>query len=128
MKQLILYCICGGLGVLSDMIVFYLAIMFGIGYQWANAGGYLAGTLVSFVLNRKITFAMPDQIIRRLVLFLAVAATGYLASALLLWILVDLTRIDAVYAKVLTLPLVVILQFTLNRWITFRKPRPATSV
>jgi putative flippase GtrA len=89
----------------------------------ANAAGYLAGTLVSFVLNRKITFGVRDQVVRRLALFLGVAAMGFLTSALLLWLLVDVLAIEARYAKLLTLPVVVVLQFSLNRWITFRQSR-----
>lgn len=119
MMQFLLYCICGGIGVTSDYLVYYAAITFGIWYQAANVLGYLTGTLVSFFLNRKITFAVHDQLVRRLAIFLGVAFVGFLASALLLWLLVDFMSIDAKIAKALTLPVVVALQFSLNRRITF---------
>jgi putative flippase GtrA len=48
----------------------------------------------------------------------------YLASAALLWLLVEFGGLHGAIAKGLTLPLVVALQFTLNRRITFR---PATA-
>lgn len=117
--QFILYCLCGGLGVATDYVIYFLSVTQGAWYQTANILGYLAGTLVSFLLNRIITFGMRDQVLRRLFLFLGVASIGYLASAALLWMLVDLISVDARWAKVLTLPLVVILQFYLNRRITF---------
>jgi putative flippase GtrA len=120
MQQFILYCLCGGTGVLSDYAVFWLSVNGGLWYQAANLLGYLAGTLVSFALNRIITFGKRDRVLQRLTMFLTVAAVGFGASALMLWVLVDLMQMDPRIAKLLTLPMVVVLQFTLNRRLTFK--------
>jgi putative flippase GtrA len=118
--QFFLYCLCGGIGVSTDYAVFYGAIMGGMWYQYANGLGYLAGTLMSFALNRIFTFGMRDRTLQRLAMFLMVASIGFAASALLLWLLVDLANVDARIAKLITLPMVVVLQFSLNRRITFK--------
>lgn len=117
--QFLLYCICGGIGVSTDYAIYYLAFTNGMWYQGANGLGYLAGTLMSFTLNRVFTFGMRDRVLQRLFLFLSVAALGFAASALLLWILVQWMQLDPRVAKLLTLPMVVVLQFALNRRITF---------
>lgn len=117
--QFLLYCLCGGVGVTTDYGIFYLAISAGMWYQGANALGYLAGTLISFTLNRIFTFGVRDRVLQRLASFLAVAAVGFSASALLLWLLVTYAHLDARIAKLLTLPMVVLLQFSLNRRLTF---------
>ncbi len=109
--QFILYCLCGGLGVSSDYAVFWLATHNEVGYQLANLMGYATGTLVSFTLNRIITFQMHDRVVQRLLMFLSVAAVGLSASALMLWVLIDLFQANAQVAKLLTLPMVVVLQF-----------------
>jgi putative flippase GtrA len=119
--QLLLYCICGGIGVTADYFVYYSALTFGVWYQTANIFGYLSGTLVSFFLNRKITFGIRDKLAYRLAMFLGVAAIGFSVSAVMLWFLVDLMLVDARIAKLLTLPVVVIIQFSMNRRITFFK-------
>lgn len=121
LKQFILYCICGGTGVASHLALYYVALYFAMQYQLANALGYLCGTLVSFFLNRLITFGVVDKTGQRLLLFLLVAGSGYLASAALLWLLVDVVRLPKFWALVPTLPVVVALQFGLNRKFTFRK-------
>lgn len=118
--QFLLYCLCGGIGVTTDYLIYYSALSFGLWYQTANVLGYLSGTLVSFFLNRKITFAVHDKLARRLAIFLGVAAIGFSASALMLWVLVDLTLVDAKIAKLFTLPVVVLIQFFMNRQITFK--------
>lgn len=119
MQQFLLYCLCGGLGVSTDYAVYYLSYSAGLWYQGANGLGYLAGTLLSFTLNRVFTFGMRDRVLQRLGLFLAVAAVGYSASAALLWALVQFAHLDPRVAKLVTLPMVVVLQFALNRRITF---------
>ena len=125
MMQFLLYCFCGGLGVSMDYGVFWLSIQSGLWYQLANALGYLAGTLLSFALNRIITFQMRDRVLQRLAIFLGVAGTGFGVSALLLWGLVQLLSIDPLIAKLITLPVVVVLQFSLNRRLTFKSSSPS---
>jgi len=117
--QFLLYCLCGGIGVSTDYLIYYSALTFGLWYQAANVLGYLSGTLVSFFLNRKITFAVHDKLVRRLTMFLGVAAIGFSASAVMLWVLVDVMVLDAKIAKLFTLPVVVLIQFFMNRRITF---------
>jgi putative flippase GtrA len=119
--QFLLYCICGGISVCLDYSIYYLLFSFGVWYQIANIGGYLCGTLLSFFLNRKITFNIRDKVVSRLFLFLLVASIGFLTSALMLWFLISMVSIEPRVAKLLTLPVVVLIQFLLNRKITFKK-------
>lgn len=122
--QFLLYCLCGGIGVTADYFVYHAVLTFGVWYQAANVFGYLFGTLVSFFLNRKITFGVRDKLAHRLAMFLGVAAIGFSASAVMLWLLVDIMSVDARVAKLLTLPVVVIIQFAMNRRITFGENTP----
>lgn len=120
MIQFLLYCFCGGMGVLSHLAVYGMALRLGMEYQYANAVGYVCGTLLSFFLNRVITFGVVDKTGQRLMLFLMVAGCGYLASAALLWLLVDVAGMPRFWALLPTLPVVVALQFGLNKKLTFR--------
>ncbi|MBB3944597.1 putative flippase GtrA [Rhizobium skierniewicense] len=119
MIQFLLYCVCGGIGVSTDYLVYYLSIQSGLWYQSANVLGYLCGTIISFFLNRIITFKARDKIAQRFAIFLSVAAVGFTASVVMLWVLVDYMSVDEKIAKLLTLPVVVVIQFILNRRITF---------
>lgn len=118
--QFLRYLACGGTGVGVDYATFLALGAVGLHYQAANIAGYALGTLVSFLLNRLLTFKIHDQVGRRLALFFAVAGIGWAASALLLLLLVGWAGLDEALAKAATLPMVAILQFTLNRRITFR--------
>lgn len=120
MPQFLRYLACGATGVGVDYAAFLALGALGVHYQAANIAGYALGTLVSFLLNRLLTFKLRDRVGQRLALFFAVAGTGWAASALLLLLLVGSAGMDEAIAKAVTLPIVAILQFTLNRRITFR--------
>ncbi len=117
--QFILYCVCGGIGVTTDYLVYHASVQAGLWYQSANILGYLSGTIISFCLNRIITFKARDKVAQRFATFLGVAGLGFTASAIMLWVLVAYMNIDEKVAKLLTLPVVVVIQFLLNRRITF---------
>ncbi|HDX0899090.1 MULTISPECIES: GtrA family protein [Stenotrophomonas] len=120
LKQFIIYAICGGTGVTLDLTTYTTLIYFGWNYQLANAIGYAAGTLVSFLLNRHFTFKTYDQTLRRLALFFGTALLGYLISSALLYLLVAVLQLSPLVSKLVTLAVVLILQFSLNRAVTFR--------
>lgn len=118
--QFLKYIIFGGVGVVVDYLLFLLLISQGVFYQTANAGGYLSGTVVSFLLNRELTFQVLDKAFYRFIVFTGVAFLGYLLSALLLFVFVESAFLHAKPAKLLTLPIIAVFQFTINRKITFR--------
>ena len=124
MKNFLLYLFFGGLGVGVDVGIYSAAISFGVWYQYANLMGYAGGTSISFFLNRTFTFAVKDQILKRFFLFFSVAFCGLVCTIFLLWLCVTIFSWDAKISKVLTLPFVLVLQFTLNRLITFKANKP----
>jgi len=119
-RQLLLYAICGGTGVLTDLVLFTVLVHYGVNYQVANAVGYASGTLASFVLNRHFTFQVYDKAFRRLAMFFGTALIGYIVSSAMLWLLVSMQGFPPLPSKMATLVVVLALQFTLNRAITFR--------
>jgi len=120
-KKFLSYSFFGGAGVLSDVGLYALLISIGVNYQVANAFGYFVGTLVSFFLNRQYTFKVEDNLYKRLVIFFLVAFLGYLSSVVLLYVFVVIFSIDVIFSKILTLFFVLLIQFTLNKKITFKE-------
>ena len=121
-KQFLLYCVIGFSGVTLDFCIYSLLIKNAwLDYQAANAAGYASGTLLSFILNAKFNFRVTDKIALRMVSFFGVALLGYLASAALLHLLIGRLGFDKYLAKAGTLAVVVVLQYNLNRLLSFRK-------
>ena len=115
------YCFCGGVGVTIDLSFYFFMIALGVWYQSANFISYFFGTLMSFYLNRRFTFVVYDNTFRRLLIFLTVASLGYLISALLLHLFIIYLNFDLKVSKVITLPIVLLTQFFLNKKVTFKE-------
>lgn len=118
-NQFLLYCFCGGCGVFADYAMYYLLLKNDFNYNFANMLSYFLGTVVSFWLNRRITFVVHDNIARRFAYFLGVAGFGFIVSAFFLWLFVQFVFVEPIYAKVIVIPIVVFLQFSLNRTFSF---------
>jgi putative flippase GtrA len=121
LRQFLTYAFCGGMGVALDFGVYTLLAHIGLFYQIANLISYACGTLLSFALNRAITFRVMDAPLRRLAAFFAVAAAGYALSSLSLYAMVEWLHLDKFAAKAISIIVVVLTQYTLNARITFKK-------
>ena len=121
-RQLILYCIIGGCCIALDFAIFsILAVWVGVDYQLANFAGYSSGTATSFILNARLNFKTSDRIVLRFLSFCAVGGLGLLTSASILWIGVDRLELNKCLAKTVTLPLIFLLQYNLNRLLSSRR-------
>jgi putative flippase GtrA len=121
-RQFFLYCIIGVSGVSLDFLAYSILLKTGLlQYQAANAVGYALGTLLSFALNARLNFKVRDRLALRLFCFCFVAFLGWAASAATLFLLVNRAGFDKYLSKLITLIVVVVLQYNLNRLISFRK-------
>jgi putative flippase GtrA len=124
-RQFLLYCVFGGSGVTLDFITYSAVVRWGGGhYQIANGIGYAAGTALSFALNARFNFKTLNWLPLRLISFFSVATLGWATSAGFLHITVRRMGLDKYLAKVLTIFVVVPLQYNLNRLFSFRKSSP----
>ena len=121
-KQFLLYCVIGASGATLDFGIYSLLVKTGLlDYQAANAVGYASGTLLSFILNAGFNFRVTDKIPLRLTSFFSVAFLGWLVSAGLLYLFIAGLGFDKYLSKFATLLVVVLLQYNLNRLVSFRK-------
>jgi putative flippase GtrA len=126
-RQFALYCVIGVTGVTLDFLVYSLLVRHAnLNVQAANAIGYSSGTVLSFVLNSRLNFKTRDWIPLRFLSFCMVAFLGWSASAGTLALLINRYGCNKYVAKALTTFVVVLVQYTLNRAISFRQSRSAT--
>lgn len=120
-RSLILYGIIGSLSSCLDFLIYSALVEWvGLDYILANCISVLAGIATSFVLNRKYNFKVEDKTARRFVIFLSVGLGGLCLSNLILWLCIQQLQINELLSKLLSIVLVVVLQFILNKYITFK--------
>jgi putative flippase GtrA len=121
-RQFLIYCLIGFSGVGLHTIIYCCLVKTNtLSIQPANAIGYASGTLLTFFLNTRYNFKTRDKTLVRLISFCSVAFLGWCVSAALLHLLVDKMAINKIFALFPAIFFVMLLQYNLNRLVSFRK-------
>lgn len=119
--QFIKYAMVGVTGVVVDFTLFYiLTEIIGINYLIANIASVCAGITNNFIWNMHFTFKKTDQMLIRFVKFFSVGLIGLGVSSGILYVLVDVLTTPTMIAKAITLIIITLLQYNLNRNIAFK--------
>lgn len=119
-RELILYGIIGGLCASLDFITYTILCLF-LQYLVANIISVHIGIFCSFILNRQYNFKIKDKTFYRFKLFYLVGLTGLVVSEVLIYFFVDICGINHLVSKIITVFVSALLQFILNKYITFKK-------
>lgn len=122
-KELFLYGIIGAFCASLDFCIYTLAIK-AVGEEYllfCNSLGVVCGIVTSFTLNRQFNFKVKDKTGQRFLVFLGVGLLGLLVSSGMLYYLVTVLGYNELISKLATIAVVSILQFLLNKAITFSR-------
>ena len=121
-RQLIVYCVIGCTGATLDFIIYaILTSSVGMHYQFANFISVSFGIINNFFWNCHLNFKMKDRMLLRLFSFYLVGMFGCALSAGLLWLFIEVMGLNSLVAKFGTIFFVTVVQFCLNKFITFKK-------
>ena len=121
-RNLILYGLIGGFCSALDFGIYTLLCHFEVmPYLWANIISIHVGIFTSFVLNRSLNFKVKDRTPQRFLSFYAVGLTGLGISEGMLYLMVTLGGMNAVICKLISIVVVALIQFLLNKYITFKR-------
>ncbi|MDA3645998.1 GtrA family protein [Saccharopolyspora indica] len=118
--ELLRYAAIGASGVLLDYLLFLLLYnAFGLHEQVANVISTTAGITNNFVLNALFNFRKRDRILVRFLRFYAVGVAGIGLTFALLQVFSGWLGIDPNLVKAASLPIVLIVQYTINKKWSF---------
>lgn len=121
-KQFILYSIIGFSGAFIDFVVFIVLIkVFSLNAIIANAISISLGITNNFILNSVFNFKVKDKLKQRFIKFYLIGLFGFFISSLIIYILKEVLGVDPIISKLCSIVIVVILQYSLNKRITFKK-------
>jgi len=117
-RHFILYAAIGCSGVLLDLVLFLVLYnVLNVHEQIATAMSTTAGIVNNFLLNSFLNFRKRDGMLRRFLRFYTVGLMGIGLTTALLGVFSTGLGVDPNIVKVLSLPVVVLFQFTFNkRW------------
>lgn len=120
-KNLIIYFGIGVSASLIDVVGFYvLYSIFGIASPLATTYSVALATVYAFLLNAHFNFKMTDRYWLRFASYATVSGIGLVISALLLFMFNVWLGFDGNLIKILSLPIVFVVQYLLNKKITFQ--------
>lgn len=121
-RELVVYCMIGCTGATLDFVV-YVALTSSLDfhYQLANFIGVTLGIVNNFIWNYYFNFRVRNHFLLRLLSFYGVGMCGCALSAGCLWLFIEQLNLNALVAKLGTIFFVTIAQFSLNKFITFKR-------
>lgn len=121
-RNLILYGIIGAFSAGVDFLIYYsLTYYFDTYYILANTVSVTFGITTSFILNRSLNFRVKDRVFKRFVLFISIGFGGLFLSSILLYYFIDVLHLGKIISKFVTIVIVAIFQYFLNKRLTFKK-------
>jgi len=115
------YALVGVLGLVVDMGVFYLMNKrFGVNYVVSNITSSTLAVIHNFILNSYFTFKVTDKKLKRFASFYFIALLGMGISTALLALFIDGLKMDSMVSKFISVFVVAICQYFLNKKLTFR--------
>lgn len=120
-KQFVLYGFIGSCSAALDFLVYTCLTQFlWVNYLLANCVSVFAGIITSFYLNRQYNFKVKDRTAKRFASFLSVGIGGLVISNALLYVLIEIANAGQLMSKMVSIIVVAIVQFLLNKFITFK--------
>ncbi len=120
--QFIFYSVIGVSGVALDYALYALLLKkFGWHYLTANVLSTSIGITNNFVWNALLNFKVRDRFLIRFLTFYSIGILGLVVTMALLWAQVEWFAIHPLVAKFTTIIIVLLLQYNLNRRLSFRK-------
>jgi dolichol-phosphate mannosyltransferase len=119
-RNIILYGLIGITGAGIDFVLYLALVHFTlIPPAVASFLSVSAGIMNNFVLNNKYNFKTTDRFFHRFVSFYLVGVLGAVLSSVLIFVFYNVFEVVPILAKILTIPPVVLLQFFINKKISF---------
>lgn len=115
------FLVAGGLAALTEYGVFVgmLYIFAGIFLAIPQSISFMAGFVVSFMLNRKWVFKSIGSSRTQILKYTALALTNLALSNVAIWLFVDVALVNAIFAKIAVMAVIAIWNYVLFSRIIF---------
>lgn len=119
--SLLRYAVIGASGVVLDFCLFLVLFnVFGLHEQFSNVLSTTAGITNNFILNTLFNFRKRDRIPVRFARFYLVGIAGIALTFVLLRFFSGVLGVDPNLVKAASLPLVLLVQYTINKKWSFK--------
>ncbi len=104
-----------------DSLTFFVLRTVKVNLFLSNFIGVNVGILLSFLLNTFLNFKQTDHLLKKALSFFSVGYIGLCISMFIMWLFVEEFHWREFWVKIASIIIVAIIQFILNKLITYRK-------
>ena len=115
------YLLVGALGTAINFASYAALLALGVAYAVAAGLGYALGMVTSYPLQRRWTFGAGEHQWRFLARYCTVQVLGLLANVAVIAFLVEVVHVPELPAQALSIAIVVLVTFQLNRRWSFAR-------
>ena len=120
-REMFLYGIIGLTTSTIDGLSFAFLRKVGVKLFIANFIGINIGITLSFICNTFLNFKQKDHLFKKFLSFFSIGYIGLCISMLIMYVFVERLNFDEIIIKVVSIVVVAMIQFILNKLITYRK-------
>jgi putative flippase GtrA len=118
-KQFVRFLAAGCFNTGVGLVIYCLGILLGLNYVVANSIAWVIGVIVAFLLNARFVFRKPYGRAQFL-MFLGSNVVALIASLAFLTLLIKVFLVNAIIASVVSIPLVVAVNYLAAKFVVFR--------
>jgi putative flippase GtrA len=122
LKLLIIYVFLSGIAALIELsLLYFFTSVLNIYYIISVIPSYLIGGSIQFILIKYFNFKNKSKkIIKQASIYLLVIAGGFLLTLCFMYIFVEFFNIWYLFARIITIIIVLVYSFNMHKYFTFR--------
>lgn len=120
-EKFIIYFIVGSIATLINALSYYFYRMVINTYEINVILSWITSLLFAFYMNRKYVFKSKNQVIKEFINFTISRLLTLFLELIFMYILVDLVKMNDMFAKLINLIIVFICNYLLSKFLVFRK-------
>lgn len=125
-KEHIRYLFAGSLSTGLTFLIYTSTVLMGFSYLLANSVAWILGVIVSFNLNARFVFRKSYQH-KRAIAFVISNIFSYFASTAMLFVLIHFLSVNSIFASMVTIPFIVVVNFCAVKFVVFGRDFSARS-
>ena len=120
-EKFIIYFIVGSIATLINALSYYFYRMVINTYEINVILSWITSLLFAFYMNRKYVFKSKNKVIKEFINFTISRLLTLFLELIFMYILVDLVKMNDMFAKLINLIIVFICNYLLSKYLVFRK-------
>lgn len=121
-RTVILYFIIGSSAAVLDLIIYLVLFnLFEMAAVISTIISVFSATIYGFFMNVVFNFKVYDRMLFRFLSYASVSGVGIILSASMLYVFYNILGFDGNIVKIISLPLIFLVQYMLNRYVSFKK-------